>query len=50
MSTAIRIDRLEKNYVVITGTPLSDGTNGAPRTGSETRVKALIVNHFVRIN
>lgn len=38
------------NSGVITGTPLSDGTNGAPRTGSETRVKALIVNHFVRIN
>jgi len=33
-----------------TNGPSNDSTNGIPRTGSETRVKALIVNHFVRIN
>lgn len=30
--------------------PISDGTNGTPRTGAETRVKSVIVNHFIKIN
>ena|SRR5579884_3182075 len=31
-------------------TPVTDGTNGTPRTGLETRVKNVTVNHFIKIN
>lgn len=30
--------------------PVADGTNGAPRTGSETRPKSITVNTFIKIN
>lgn len=32
------------------GAPTTDGSNGTPRTGVETRVKSVVVNHFIRIN
>lgn len=31
-------------------TIFSDGTNGTPRIGTETRMKNVTVNHFIRIN
>jgi hypothetical protein len=40
-----------KSYVnYYTNTPSSDGTNGVPRTGLETRTKNITVNHFIKIN
>lgn len=27
-----------------------DGTNGTPRTGLESRMKNITVNHFIKIN
>jgi hypothetical protein len=30
--------------------PTNDGTNGPPRTGNETRMKNITLNHFIRIN
>jgi len=30
--------------------PVTDGTNGVPRTGAETRMKNITVNHFIKIN
>lgn len=40
------------NYPVGTGTgpAQTDGTNGVPRIGFETRVKNVTVNYFIRIN
>lgn len=35
---------------IYSGTPYTDGVNGVPRTGSETRVKNVTVNYFIRIN
>lgn len=32
------------------GDPSSDGTNGTPRTGSETQPKNIAVNIFIKIN
>ncbi len=32
------------------GDPNTDGTNGTPRTGLETRMKNVTVNHFIKIN
>lgn len=32
------------------GSPTSDGTNGTPRTGMETRMKNITVNFFIKIN
>jgi hypothetical protein len=36
--------------ITTTNDPTTDGINGAPRIGPETRVKAVIINHFIRIN
>jgi hypothetical protein len=33
---------------VDTGGPISDGTNGTPRTASETRMKNVALNHFIK--
>jgi hypothetical protein len=30
--------------------PITDGTNGTPRTGNETRVKNVAVNYFIKID
>jgi hypothetical protein len=30
--------------------PATDGTNGTPRTGLESRMKNVTVNHFIKIN
>lgn len=39
------------NYVgAATGDPVTDGTNGPPRTGQETRMKNVTVNFFVKVN
>ncbi len=32
------------------GSPITDGTNGTPRVGPETRSKSTIVNRFIKIN
>jgi hypothetical protein len=41
---------LTQNSSAIVTSPSSDGTNGTPRTGLETRTKNITVNHFIRIN
>jgi hypothetical protein len=33
-----------------TSDPITDGVNGTPRTDSETRVKNIAVNHFIKID
>lgn len=43
-SVAVFADR---NYI---GDPITDGTNGAPRTSSETRPKNISVYYYIRIN
>jgi hypothetical protein len=35
---------------IFTGGPVNDGTNGNPRVGSETRVKNITVNYFIKVN
>ena len=34
----------------VASTPISDGTNGTPRTGNETRPKNVALNLFVKVN
>jgi hypothetical protein len=38
------------NVTTFATTILSDGVNGVPRIGPETRVKNITVNHFIKIN
>lgn len=47
-TTGISIQGTTSN-VSITN-PSSDGVNGAPRTSSETRMRNIAVNHFIKIN
>jgi hypothetical protein len=35
---------------ISTSFPRNDGTNGTPRTGTETRPRNITVNYFIRIN
>lgn len=34
----------------VNATLVSDGVNGTPRIGSETRIKSVVVNYFIKVN
>jgi hypothetical protein len=38
------------NITTYATTSVTDGVNGAPRTGAETRVKCITINQFIKIN